>query len=126
MSTNTILFKMSPQSGIATYFMFERLLEQHWAVYAVLHDQQVSDAKYRSLNLTEEQWAIQADGDSFKATTGSYQALCEAEIVCVSLVYPIINSLISKHLAINDDDLSMVKAFKEIISEDLTCPNCSS
>ena len=37
-----------------------------------------------------------ADGDSFKpnplqvATT----ALCEAEIVCVSLVYPIINSLV--------------------------------
>ena len=30
--------------------------------------------------------------------------LCEAEIVCVSLVCPIINS---KHLTINDDDLPM-------------------
>ena len=31
------------------YFMFERLQEQQWAIYAVLHDEQVTEAKYRSL-----------------------------------------------------------------------------
>ena len=30
----------------STYFMFERLLEQHWGIYAVLHDEKVSEAKY--------------------------------------------------------------------------------
>ena len=41
----------------STYFMFERLLEQCWGIYAVLHDKKVLEAKYRSLNLTETQWA---------------------------------------------------------------------
>ena len=89
MSTNTILFKMSPQGGITLTLYSKRLLEQCWTV---LHDQEVSNAKYRSLNLTEELWEqmVTALNPLQVATT----ALCEAEIVCVSLVYPIINSLV--------------------------------
>ena len=42
----------------STYFMIERLLEQRWGIYAVLHDEKVSEAKYRSLIPSETQWAL--------------------------------------------------------------------
>ena len=37
----------------STYFMLDRLLEQRWHIYAVLHDEKVSEAKYRSLKVLE-------------------------------------------------------------------------
>ena len=40
----------------STYFMFEQLLEQHWAMYAVLHDDQGTQSQYRHLYLREDQW----------------------------------------------------------------------
>lgn len=77
-----------------------------------LHDQQLSE--YRSLNLNESQWA------QLEQIIATLQvALCEAEVVCVSLVYPIINSLINKHLLVGEDDLPLVKSFKTSVSEDL-------
>ena len=64
------------------YFMFKRLLEQH--CMGCIHDQQVLDTKYRSLNLTEEQWAIlEQMVTALKPLQVAITALCEAEIVCV-------------------------------------------
>ena len=42
----------------SVYLMFERLQEQQWALYAVLHDEQVTEAKYKCLYPTEDQWAL--------------------------------------------------------------------
>ena len=39
----------------STYFMMERLLEQRWAV---LHDDTVTQSRYRSLNFSEDQWKL--------------------------------------------------------------------
>ena len=46
-------------------------------------------------------------------------ALCEAEIVSVSFVYPIICSLVTKHLVVHGQDLPAVKKFKHIVRNDL-------
>ena len=43
-------------------------------------------------------------------------ALCEAEVVSVSLVNPVINELLKKHLVVSSGDLSAVKPFKEKVT----------
>lgn len=42
----------------STYFMMERLAEQRWTIYAVLHDELVSRPKYVSLDLKPDQWEL--------------------------------------------------------------------
>ena len=48
-------------------------------------------------------------------------ALCEAEIVFITLVYPVINGLLKKHLAAKPDDLAPIQAFKETVSQQIKC-----
>ena len=48
-------------------------------------------------------------------------ALCESQIVSVSLVYPVINGLINKQLFASSDDLPQLKAFKEKVSAEIKC-----
>ena len=48
-------------------------------------------------------------------------ALCEAETVSTSMVYPVINGLLNKHLVVTTDDLQPVKAFKQIVSQEIKC-----
>jgi hypothetical protein len=104
----------------STYFMFERLLEQRWGIYAVLHDEKVSEAKYRCLNPTETQWALLGDmAKVLKPLQIATTALCESEIVSVSLVYPIIHSLITKHLFRSEDDSAVLAEFKLTVTEEL-------
>ena len=40
------------------FLMFQRLLEQRWAVYAVLHDERGVQSQYKHLHLKEEQWNL--------------------------------------------------------------------
>jgi hypothetical protein len=76
--------------------MFERLQEQQWAVYAVLYDSEVTEAKYRSYYPKEDQWALLTQMTSaLKPLQVAMTAFCEADIVSVSLVYPIICSLVT-------------------------------
>ena len=46
-------------------------------------------------------------------------ALCEAEIVSCSLIYPVINGLLKNHLVPGEGDLPTVKRFKEIVAQDI-------
>ena len=39
----------------SSFLMFQRLLEQRWVVYAVLHDERGSQSQYKHLHLKEEQ-----------------------------------------------------------------------
>jgi len=48
----------------STYFMYERLLEQCWAIYAVLHDEQGTQRQYKHLYLKEDQWKLLAQKGS--------------------------------------------------------------
>lgn len=100
--------------------MFGRLQEQRWAIYAVLYDEKASEAIYRCLNPTEEQWTQLGDMTKvLKPLQVATTALCEAEIISVSLVYPIINSLVTKHLLQIEEDSTVVRQCKKTVKEDL-------
>lgn len=64
----------------------------------------------------EDQWALLIQmATALKPLQVATTALCEAEIVSVLLVYPIITSLITKHLVINGEDLAAVKSSKILL-----------
>ena len=46
-------------------------------------------------------------------------AFCESQIVSCSLIYPVINGLITNHLVEKDDDLSVVQKFKKAVKAEL-------
>ena len=106
----------------STYFMYERLLEQRWAIYAVLHDERGSQSQYKHLYLKEDQWKLLEQLVAvLKPLQVATTALCESEIVSVSLVYPVIHGLLKKHLINKTDDLQAVKAFKEKVTQEILC-----
>ena len=83
----------------STYFMYERLLEQRWAIYAVLHDERGSQSQYKHLYLKEDQWKLLEQLVAvLKPLQVATTALCESEIVSVSLVYPVIHGLLKNIL----------------------------
>ena len=100
----------------STYLMFERLGEQRWAIYAVLHDELVTSTDHRILYLKEDQWELLGQMvTALKPLQVATTALCEAKVVSISLVYPVINGLMKKHLVIADGDLHAVKTFKTTV-----------
>ena len=106
----------------STYFMLERLHEQRWAIYAVLYDEQGTQSQYKHLYLKEDQWKlIEQLVTALKPLQVATTALCEAEIVPIALVYPVINGLLKKHLSAKPDDLAPIKAFKELITQQIKC-----
>ena len=74
----------------STTLIFQQLLEQRWVVYAVLHDERGSWSQYKHLHLKEEQWNLM---DQMVTALEPLQiattVLCETEIVCYSLIYPV-------------------------------------
>ena len=42
----------------STYFMYEQLIEQRWAIYAVIHDENITSSDQRHLDLKPEQWEL--------------------------------------------------------------------
>ena len=100
----------------STYFMFERLLEQRWAIYAVIHNDHITSADSRHLYLKEDQWnLLQQMVTALKPLQVATTALCEAKAVSISLIYPVISGLIKKHLIVDDNDLPPVKSFKRTV-----------
>ena len=81
----------------STYFMCERLLEQSWAIYAVIHDE--ADKRHLDLKL----WDILTQLLTvLKPLQVATNALCEEQNVSVSSIYPVLNGLISKNLTVNE------------------------
>lgn len=101
--------------------MFERLLEQRWTVCAVLSDRnttKLADAK--TLDLKDEHWQIVEELipvlQSLKCATTT---MCSETNVCVSMVYPITHSLITKHLNAQIGESPRVSEFKTAVAESL-------
>ena len=42
----------------STFLMFQRLLEQRWAIYAVFYNENGTQSQYKHLHLKEEQWSL--------------------------------------------------------------------
>ena len=104
----------------STFFMCERLLEQRWAIYTVIHDELITKADNRHLDLKPHQWDVLTQLVTvLKPLQVATTALCEEQNVSVSLIYPVLNGLITKHLALNEDDLPAIRNFKDTVKKEL-------
>lgn len=101
--------------------MFSRLLEQRWAVSAVLSDRnytKLSDA--RTLELKDEMWRIIEDAvNCLKDLKIATEALSADKQVSLSITAPIIYALVNRHLLIKEEDPVTMKELKTLISSDL-------
>ncbi|KAJ4946748.1 hypothetical protein JOQ06_008794 [Pogonophryne albipinna] len=103
------------------YDMFDRLLEQRWAVAAVLSDRSVttlSDA--RTLDLADDSWIVMEEMlpvlHSLKCAT---TALCGESGVSSSMIYPVTATLLTKHLPVAPEESKKVAEYKQTVSVSL-------
>ena len=80
----------------STYLMYERLAEERWAIYAVIHDDQVTPTNKHYLDLTPEQWDLLLQ--MLIILKPLQVATAALSYVSSSLIYPIIHGLINCHL----------------------------
>lgn len=134
-NVNNELVKRQKQMGIAqnaliidcptrwnsTYDMFERLLEQRLAIYAVLHDQTITKpSEARVLDMADEQWSfIEAIVPVLKPLYMATRLMCSEEYPTLSGVNPILFSLTNHHLARKETDSPAIAALKTHIADDL-------
>ena len=101
--------------------MFGRLVEQRWAVCAVLSDRSVTKlTNARTLELRDDFWQLMEDMapalEALKCATTVMSADTE---VSISNTYPITFSLINTHLKTADGDGSKVAEFKSKVRTSL-------
>ena len=100
--------------------MYERLSEQRWAVYAVLHDESVTTPNYAYLDLKADQWDLLSQLVLvLKPLQVATTALCKDENISSSLIHPVINGLVKHHLKDSGSDVATVKRFKEVVTGQL-------
>ena len=103
-----------------SYFMLERLVEQRWAIYGVLHNDTVSKPDHKKLDLKEEQWELSLKLLAvLKPLQVATTALCSKNHASLSSVYPVVYGLLKKHLVSLSDDPPTIKLFKETITSQL-------
>lgn len=105
----------------STYDMCERLLEQRWAIVAVLGDTKFTKpSEARTLELRDEDWKVIGDIckclKPFKTATETFSA---EQHVSVSVVCPVIYALVNKHLKEDEEDSQVAAEFKKTVSDDL-------
>ena len=101
--------------------MFERLLEQRWAVSAVLSDRTVTQlSDTRTLEQTDDSWTVMEELlpvlHSLKCAT---TALCGESGVSISMIYPVTATLLSKHLKETPGESPKFTRFKQTVSASL-------
>ena len=105
----------------STFFMYERLLEQRWAIHATFLDEKGTQNQYKHLLPTDAQWELMGQMVTvLKPLQVATTALCESEIVSCSLIYPVVNGLLEHHLPISDGDSPTLKQFKRIVTQSIT------
>ena len=112
----------------STFLMFERLVEQRVAIYAVLCDSAITTTEYKYLDLKEDQWELLIQIVTvFKPLQIATTVISSEQNVSCSVIYPVINGLVVNHLTVAKSDLPVVKRFKECVSCELKrCFNPSS
>ena len=114
------LLQEVPTRWNSTYLMYERLAEQQWAIYAVIHDDKVTPTDKHYLDLTPEQWDLLSQMlIVLKPLQVATTALSYEQNVSSSLIYPIIHGLINCHLKHDTTDLPAIKRFKETVTSQL-------
>ena len=103
----------------STYFMYDRLDEQRWAIFAVIHDK-LTPASQQHLDLTPDQWELLHQMvNVLKPLQMTTTVMCTDRDVSASLVYPLLNGLLNHHLSASSNDLQPVQKFKETVANEL-------
>jgi hypothetical protein len=104
------------------YDMFERLLEQRWAVAAVLSDRgftKLTDA--RTLELADASWHVMEELlPVLKSLKCATTALCGETELSISMVHPITATLLSRYLRPTEGESPKVREFKGKVAESLS------
>ena len=104
----------------STYFMYERLIEQRWTIYVVIHDDNVTASTQKHLDLRTEQWDLLSQLVTvLKSLQVATTALSEDQNISSSLIYPVVNGLLKCHLKEDKDDMETVKQFQRKVSGEL-------
>lgn len=101
--------------------MFERLLEQRWAIKAVLSDRTVFNRQEaQALEIEDDYWQIIENFTIVLATLKWATTAISTEAEgSISNIYPITFSLIQIHLAPKGDDVEQVASFKQKVQMSL-------
>lgn len=101
--------------------MFERLLEQRWAIKAVLSDRTITNRQLaQDLEIGDDCWQIIENFTPVLATLKWATTVTSAETeVSISNVYPITFSLIQNHLVPKENDIEQVSEFKLKVQKSL-------
>ena len=98
--------------------MYERFIEQCWAIYAVLHDEQGSQSQNKHIHLKDERKLLEQLIVVLKLVLVTTTALCESDIFSG---IPSHSWFAKKHLVTKTDDLQVIKAIKEKITYKILC-----
>uniref|UniRef100_A0A8D3A8R3 BED-type domain-containing protein n=1 Tax=Scophthalmus maximus TaxID=52904 RepID=A0A8D3A8R3_SCOMX len=101
--------------------MFERLLEQRWAIKAVLSDRTTTNRQEaHGLEIEDDCWQIIENFTPVLATLKWATTVISAETeVSISNIYPITFSLIQTHLVPKENDVEQVSEFKRKVQTSL-------
>ncbi|XP_074551363.1 E3 SUMO-protein ligase ZBED1-like [Halichoeres trimaculatus] len=101
--------------------MFDRLVEQRWAVVAVLSDRVVTKLQdARVLELKDEHWQLMEDTQPVLAALKCATTVMSGEDVSISNTYPITFGLINNHLMSREGDGPRVTEFKSKVRSSLS------
>ncbi|XP_026819358.1 zinc finger BED domain-containing protein 4-like [Rhopalosiphum maidis] len=105
-----------------TMFMLERLLEIRQRIVTVMADRMhFTRQEAQKLEFIEEDWDnCNILFNLLKSIHSATTVLCADKKVTISLIRPIIHSLIFKHLKINENDNALVTNFKTSVSQELS------
>lgn len=101
--------------------MFECLLEQRWAIKAVLSDRTITSRQEAlALEIEDDCWQVIENFTPVLATLKWATTVISAETeVSISNIYPITFSLIQTHLAPKETDVEQVLEFKDKVQRSL-------
>ena len=96
------------------------MIFQNSVTYAVLFYDTVSSTDCKQLYLKDDQWVMMEQMVKiFKALQVATTELCEAKVVAMSLVNPVVNGLLKKHLFTTSGDVPTVKRFKQMVTTEI-------
>ena len=101
-------------------FMLDRLAEQRIAIYSTIHDPTITKQQHQHLDLKDNQWKLLSQLVTALKPLQMATTVFSSDLnVSCSIVYPVINGLLSNHLVVSQDDVSAVKTFKRVVAEAL-------
>ena len=103
------------------YNMFARLLEQRWAITAVLSDRSVTKpGDARNLELRDDYWRMMEEIEPvLKALEVATTASCAEEVVSLSDVYPVVCGLMKEHLQATSRSDGRIRTFVNTVRDSL-------